>query len=203
MFPGSLALHTRTFNLSEIRRLDFLARSGRAVLLPVYKSTYERGDELRSDYPEATAFYKDHVIMWGKDLSRAIDYIETREDLDRGRVAYYGVSWGGAMGAILPAVEPRIKVNVLYVAGFTFQRALPEVEHINYNTRVKQPTLMLNGELDFFFPAETSQRPMFELLGTPAGHKQRLTYPRGHTVPKADLVKESLAWLDRHLGPVA
>ena len=202
VFPGSLALHARAFNLSEIRRLDFLSRSGRAVLLPVYKSTYERGDEMRSDYPEATAFYKDHVIMWGKDLARAIDYVETRDDLDSGRIAYYGVSWGGALGAILPAVEPRIKVNILYVAGLTFQHALPEAEQINYITRVKQPTLMLNGELDFFFPAETSQRPMFELLGTPAEHKQRLTYPRGHTVPKTDLIKESLAWLDRYLGPV-
>ena len=72
-----------------------------------------------------------------------------------------------ALGAIMPAVEPRIKANVLYVAGLKFQHALPEVDHINYITRVRQPTLMLNGELDFFFPAETSQRPMFELLGTP------------------------------------
>jgi hypothetical protein len=25
----------------------------------------------------------------------------------------------------------------------------------------------------------------------------------GHSVPRADMVKESLAWLDRYLGPVA
>jgi hypothetical protein len=56
--------------------------------------------------------------------------------------------------------------------------------------------------LDFFFPAETSQRPMFDLLGAPAEHKKRLTHPRGHTVPKLELVKESLAWLDLYLGAV-
>ena len=61
---------------------------------------------------------------------------------------------------------------------------------------------MLNGELDFFFPAETSQRPMFEMLGTPADDKRRITFPRGHTVPKVDLIKETLAWLERYLGPV-
>ena len=55
-------------------------------------------------------------------------------------------------GAILPAIEPRIRVNLLYVAGLNFQRALPECDQINYVTRVTQPTLMLNGELDFFFP---------------------------------------------------
>ena len=42
-----------------------------------------------------------------------------------------------------------------------------------------------------------------ELLGTPAEHKRRITYPRGHTVPKVDLIKESLAWLEKYLGPVA
>jgi dienelactone hydrolase len=178
-------------------------KSGRAVVLPIYKGTYERGGDLTTDYQEPTAAYKDFVIAWGKDLSRAIDYVETRDDLDASRIAYYGVSWGGAMGAILPAIEPRIRVNVLYVAGLEFQRALPEVDQVNYVTRVKQPTLMLNGELDYFFPAETSQKPMFEWLGTPPEHKKRITYARGHTVPKLELIRESLAWLDQYLGPVS
>ncbi|MFN8588147.1 MAG: protein kinase [Candidatus Eisenbacteria bacterium] len=202
LFPGSLALHNRTFNLAEIQRVEWILKSGRALLLPIYKSTYERGDELSSDYPQPTALYKDHVIMWARDLGRAIDYVETRPELDAGRIAYFGTSWGGQLGAILPAVEKRIRANVLYVAGFCFQRSLPEVDPVHYARRVTQPTLMLNGELDFFFPAETSQRPMFELLGTPLEHKRRITYPRGHTVPKVDLIKESLAWLDRYLGPV-
>jgi dienelactone hydrolase len=202
LFPGSLALHNRTFNLAEIQRVEWIVKSGRALLLPIYKSTYERGDELASDYPEPTAFYKDHVIMWARDLGRAIDYVETRPDLDKDRIAYFGTSWGGMLGAILPAVEKRIRTNVLYVAGLTFQRALPEVDAVNYVPRVTQPTLMLNGELDFFFPAETSQRPMFELLGTPPEHKRRITYPRGHTVPKIELIKETLAWFERYLGPV-
>ena len=64
---------------------------------------------------------------------------------------------------------------------------------MHYVTRVTQPTLMLNGELDFFFPAETSQLPMFELLGTPPEHKRRITYPRGHTVSKVELTKETLS----------
>jgi len=202
LFPGSLALHNRSFNLAEIQRVDWIVKSGRALMLPIYKSTYERGDEMTSDYPEPTAFYKDHVIMWTRDLGRAIDYVETRPDLDAGRIGYFGTSWGGMLGAILPAVEKRIRANVLYVAGLCFQRSLPEVDPVHYLPRVTQPTLMLNGELDFFFPAETSQRPMFEMLGTPEEHKRRITFPRGHTVPKVDLIKETLAWLERYLGPV-
>ena len=136
-------------------------------------------------------------IRWVQTNLRQVD-----ATLDAARLAYFGVSWGGALGAILPAIEPRIKVNVLYVAGLCFQTALPESDQINYVTRVTQPTLMLNGELDFYFPLEHSQRPMFDLLGTPPEHKKRLTYERGHTVPKTELIRESLAWLDRYLGPV-
>ncbi len=201
-FPGSNAISTRSSEAVDLGRVDFLPRSGRAVVLPIFKGTYERGGTLRSDYPEETAAYKDHVIAWGRDLARTIDYLETRADMDTGRLAYYGLSWGGAMGAIVPAIEKRIRVNVLYVAGLNFQRALPEVDAIHYIGRVTQPTLILNGELDFFFPSETSQRPMFELLGTPPEHKRRLVFPGGHSVPRTDMIRESLQWLDRYLGPV-
>lgn len=55
--------------------------------------------------------------MWVKDCSRSIDYLETRPEIDPTRVAYYGVSWGGGLGGIIPAVEKRVKVGVLLVAG--------------------------------------------------------------------------------------
>jgi hypothetical protein len=44
---------------------------------------------------------------------------------------------------------------------------------------------------------------MFDLLGTPPEHKRRLTYEGGHSVPRVEMIKETLAWLDRYLGPVA
>ncbi len=202
MFPGSGAIGAKSSAKLEPGRADFFVTSGRALVWPIFKSTYERADDLRSDTVTATTFYKDHVIMWAKDLSRTIDYLETRKDLDASRLAYYGISWGGYLGSLLPAVEPRIRASVLYVAGLTFQAALPEVDPINYVSRVKQPTLILNGEFDFFFPAETSQKPLFDLLGTPAAQKKRLVYPGGHSVPRADTIRESLDWLDRYLGPV-
>jgi hypothetical protein len=61
---------------------------------------------------------------------------------------------------------------------------------------------MINGRYDFFFPLETSQRPLYELLGTPAEHKRWVVYDGGHSVPRTQLIEESLAWLDRYLGPV-
>ncbi|HEX7878960.1 MAG TPA: protein kinase [Candidatus Eisenbacteria bacterium] len=202
IFPGSFALHTAEFTDAEIRRADYILKSGRALIHPVYKATYHRRDGFKSDYPSESADYRDHVIMWAKDLSRTIDWLATRDDIDAEKLAYFGLSWGGALGAILPADEPRFKAVLLYVAGFCFQRCLPEVDAVNYAGRVRQPVLMLNGEHDFFFPLDTSQRPLFEALGAPPGQKRQVIYPGGHTVPRTEIVKEVLAWLDRYLGPV-
>ena len=106
------------------------------------------------------------------------------------------------MGAIIPAVEKRIKASVLIVAGLGFQRSLPEVDSVNFLPRIKTPVLMLNGKYDFFFPYGTSQLPFYMLLGTPKEHKELFAYDGGHSIPRTSLVKETLAWLDRYLGPV-
>jgi serine/threonine protein kinase/cephalosporin-C deacetylase-like acetyl esterase len=202
-FPGSDAIYMRSANPSWMTKdFDFILRDGRAVLYPVYKSTFDRGDGLSTDVPTVTSSYRDHVIMWVKDFSRSIDYLETRKDIDCSKLAYYGVSWGGAMGAIVPAVEARIKVVVLHVAGLSLQRSLPEVDALNYVSRVKQPVLMLNGQYDHYFPVQTAMKPMFSLLGTPAGDKENFLFPTGHAVPRNQLIAKSLDWLDRYLGPV-
>jgi formylglycine-generating enzyme required for sulfatase activity/cephalosporin-C deacetylase-like acetyl esterase/predicted Ser/Thr protein kinase len=202
-FPGSGAIDLRS-SAHDLEMLftDFVIKSGRAVLYPVYKGTYERGDDLKSDYPDTSNSWRDHVIAWSKDLGRSIDYLETRPEIDTGKLAYEGMSWGGAMGSLLPALEDRIKVCVLIVPGFNLQRSLPEVDELNFAPRVKGPVLMLNGRFDFFYPVETSQDPMFRLLGTPKDRKRHVIYETGHDVPRDEVIKETLDWLDRYLGPV-
>jgi eukaryotic-like serine/threonine-protein kinase len=202
-FPGAIALHSRSSATSlEYDAIDFILKSGRAVLYPVYKSTYERGDGLDSWYANETNAYRDHVIWWAKDFRRAIDYLHTRPDIDTLRLAFYGRSWGGYMGGLLPALEPRLKTSVLYVAGLELQRGQPDVEPENFLPRIKMPVLMLNGRYDHFFPIETSQLPMFRLLGTPPDRKRHVIYDGGHFVPRGLLISETLDWLDHYLGPV-
>jgi dienelactone hydrolase len=202
-FPGSNAIRVRSFTTSpQTSVYDFIVKSGRAVMFPIYKSTFERGDGLRSDYPDESNFYKDHVVMWAKDLRRSIDYLQTRPDIDAGRLVYYGASWGGYLGGLMPAVEPRFRTVVLLVAGLENQRGQPEVEPINFLPRITVPVLMLNGRYDFYFPVETSQRPFFRLLGTPPQHKRQVISEGGHSVPRTQLIAEILTWLDRYLGPV-
>jgi hypothetical protein len=82
------------------------------------------------------------------------------------------------------------------------KKTLPEVDQINFVSRVTIPTLMLNGRHDFFLPIETSQLPAFRLLGTPEKDKRQVIYKTGHNTPRAEMIREVLNWLDRYLGPV-
>jgi formylglycine-generating enzyme required for sulfatase activity/tRNA A-37 threonylcarbamoyl transferase component Bud32/predicted esterase len=201
-FPGSNALTLRHFAIYPSASLDAILRSGRAVMYPIYKGTYERGDGMDSDVANTSSDWRDHVIMWAKDASRAIDYIESRPDLDHSKIAYYGYSWGAVMGAIIPAVDPRINVAVLALGGLDFHRSLPEADTINFLPHVKQPVLMLNGHYDFFFPEDATQVPFYNLLGAKKDQKKRVVYDTGHAIPRNELIKETLNWLDLNLGPV-
>lgn len=201
-FPGSDAIYQKSSKALQEDMFDFIVRSGRAVICPLYQGTYERGGSLRSDYPNTTNVYRDHVIQWSRELGVTIDYLETRSDIRPGRIGYYGLSWGAALGAIFPAVEKRFKVSVLHGGGFYLQKALSEVDQINFAPRVTLPTLMLNGRYDFFYPVEGSQKPMFKLLGTPAKDKEYVLFDSGHIVPRNEMVRRTLEWLDRYLGSV-
>ena len=122
--------------------------------------------------------------------------------MDMHRIAFYGVSWGGAMSPVLPAIEPRVKASISVVGGFLGVKSLPEADALNYTPRVKVPALMLNGEYDSVFPYEAYVKPMFNLLGTPAKDKFLKHYPTDHGIPQNEKIKESLWFLDRYFGPV-
>lgn len=199
-FPGSYAIETPSLEPHYEQYFDFLLGSGRAVIFPRYKGSLERGDDLTSDYPNTTEDYRDHVIAWAKDMGRSIDYLETRPEIDSNKLGYEGFSWGAAMRAIMTAVDERFKVNVFLLPGFYLQRSLPEVDQINFAPRVKIPTLMLSGRFDLNFSLKASQLPMFRFLGTAAEQKRHILYDTGHSLPRGEMIEETLSWLDRYLG---
>ena len=198
-FPGSNAIHmtnTPVMLKNTAANMDYLFANGYALVHPIYTSTYEKEDELKSDYPDKSERYTEHVIAWGQEYKKTLDYIQTRDDFDMASLSYYGVSWGGYMANILLAIDDRVTTAVLNVAGLCFQAADPSVEAYIYTPRVTCPVLMLNGKYDVFFPLETSQDPMFEFLGTPDDQKKHYVFPSGHYVPRQKLIEEHLAWLN-------
>ena len=140
-----------------------------------------------------------------KDLMRAIDYIETRDDFDSDKLGYAGFSWGARLGNIALALDHRLKVGILLAGGLNAQAPRPEVSETHYARRVRVPVLMLGGAHDVVFPLETSQKLMFSLLGTPEEHKRHVVFDTGHAVlrlHRGRALKEMLDWLDRYLGPI-
>ena len=184
--------------------LSFIVKSGRAVIYPVYKGTFERITDNTSAVinGDVNSFqFAEISIQWVKDLKRAIDYLETRSEIDSGRIAYEGMSWGGVYGLIIPAVEERLRASVL-IAGSMNGEGRPEIDEVNFIGRIKVPTLMLNGRYDTINPYEKTIKPMYDLLGTPAENKKLMLYDTDHIPPVNEMIKETLAWLDKYLGPV-
>jgi dipeptidyl aminopeptidase/acylaminoacyl peptidase len=179
--------------LNEALMLDYLTKSGRAVVLPNYKGTFGR------DLGKGVHW----VSYLPKDLSISIDYLETRGDIDTQKLAFFGFSTGALLGPILTSMEDRFRASVLLAGGLYGERDRDSPWYNgNFSSRVKVPTLMLNGRKDFLFPIETSAKPMFEALGVSEADKRLVLFDSGHIVPKLPAITKTLDWLDRYLGPV-
>jgi len=206
---GSGVLRNQSVEEEYLAAFSFLVRSGRAVAQPIFKGAFERDDATFSTTHGALLAnsegtkYRDYQIKWVQELSRTIDYLETRDDIDFDKLGYYGFSWGANTAPIVLAVEERVDAAVLNVGGlWDIHRFLPEIDPLNFVTRVRAPVLMLNGEYDIVFPLETAQKPMFELLGTEPAHKKHYVTSAAHIVPRDALIRETLDWFDQYLQPM-
>jgi dienelactone hydrolase len=204
-FPGGSAIKgkdAKDFN-GFIWMNDYLLKNGRAVIFPIYRGTYERNNGLTMEMgdPNYSHQFTEWLIWWTKDFSRTIDYLETRSDIDTGKIAFYGWSWGGEIGAYIPAVEDRVKLNILVLGGL-YGPTYPEAYQVNYLPRIKIPVLMLNGKYDMFNLYETSVKPFYDFLGTPEKDKRLCLFEADHSLYKNDMIKEVLSWLDKYFGPV-
>jgi serine/threonine protein kinase/dienelactone hydrolase len=198
-FPGSNARTIKSSKDPWMRLVDFYVKGGRAVIYPIYKGTYER--QVPISGPNAL---RELIIQQVKDVRRVVDYLASRRDIDSSRLLYYGVSWGLSQGPINLAVEKRFKAAVLVAGGIYATKGYPdEGSMLNYLPRVKQPVLLVTGRYDFQAPYETSQKPFFDRLGTPAKDKRHVVLNGGHfPAHYSEMVKEILAWTDARLGPV-
>jgi dienelactone hydrolase len=198
-FPGSDAVMQRSSRALWLQMLEFLVRSGRLVVYPIYQQTYER----RVDGQPAQGFLRQISIQRGQDVRRVVDYLETRPDVDSKRLAFYGLSLGAQLAPVYLAIEPRFRTGVLLSGGCETWTIPPETDPVNFVTHVKQPVLMVNGRDDFDLPYETAQVPLFRMLGTAEADKRHAVLEGGHLPPRPqEVFREILDWLDRYLGPV-
>jgi serine/threonine protein kinase/formylglycine-generating enzyme required for sulfatase activity/dienelactone hydrolase len=203
-YPSGIARFSPWDQRAYTHELVCIIRSGRAVIVPIYKGTYERDPE-RPLFPPDRIQSRNLYIQRSQDMRRAIDYLQTRKDIDIGKLAFAGLAWGGQMGPVMIAVEERFKTGILLLGGICACKRHPASDPANFAPHVTIPILMVNGRDDSLFPVETAQKPLFDLLGTPAEHKKHVLFPGEHSIPpeyRKQYHKEIVDWLDKYLGPI-
>ncbi|MGA3027856.1 MAG: bifunctional serine/threonine-protein kinase/formylglycine-generating enzyme family protein [Bryobacteraceae bacterium] len=202
-FPSARAnLVPSSDNLGDMDFIDYVIQSGRALIYPIYLGTYERAKEAET-WP-GTVGSLDWLIRQSKEVRRAVDYLETRPEIDKDKLAYVGVSQGSADGLIFTALEDRFRAVVFLDGGFFLGPAAAGADQVDFAPRLRRPALMMNGRYDFTFPPDRAQIPMFRMIGTPEPDKRQVILDTPHNIAlrKPELSREVLGWLDKYLGKV-
>lgn len=196
-YPGGDALMLDDSTQAGLNQVELFLRSGRAVIYPVYAGMFER----RNWAATGPASWRDLLVAQVRDMRRTLDYLETRDDITQQAIMLHALSYGGIRAPFALAVEDRFSAAIILSGGyFSRQNQLPEVALQDYLPRVRLPVLMITGKDDFAFPLESSQKPFFEMLGTPPELKKHMVRNWGHIPPyDPELVRALLEWADLHL----
>jgi formylglycine-generating enzyme required for sulfatase activity len=195
-------LGLRSLPASMEERVGPFIKAGRAAFGVVLKGYIERlrpaGDVRPS--PE-TVEYFDRIKNRITDLRRGLDYLESRQDVDASRIAFFGPSAGAQIGLILAAVETRYRAVVLLGSGLSneYRSWIPEANPVNFAAHIRAPKLLVQGRYDEDTPLKTAAEPLFRLMPEP----KRLVVFEGVHMPPVELTLRTIGpWLDEMLGPV-
>ncbi len=201
--PGDVVRGLRSLPDSiEMFAAPFI-KSGRAVFAVVLKGYIQRpfptGYALTDN---STVEFRKQMVNWITDLRRGVDYLETRDDLQKDRIGFLGISNGANVGLVLTAIETRYKTLVFESAGLQkeFRTRSAETSPIKFASQIKTQKLIINGRYDETFPLNTDAKPLFKLLREP---KKIILYDGGHIPTVEFFVPTVNNWLDETLGAVA
>jgi pimeloyl-ACP methyl ester carboxylesterase len=181
--------------------------SGRALVIPVWEGSFDRHTSqgpalLPRDLRPAQ--WGEWMLSWHQTLAVVLDYLQSRPDMDAGRMGLLGYSFGSDfMAPSLLALEERIRAAVLVSAALQHSDAdySGMLDNAAYLPRVRIPVLMINGRYSSPYDPPT-QNAAFLLLGTPAKEKQLILLDAGHArLPQEPVARALDGWFDRHLGP--
>lgn len=202
-FPSARVLNLHdSSTLGDVKFFDYIVQSGRAVLYPLYQGTYERQSKL---VLPGASHEVELITKRFKDLARSLDYLETRPDIDKNKLAYLGVSMGSAEGVIYACLaQDRLQTAIFLDGGFFLGVPSPAIDQVNFAPRLKIPMLMVNGRYDYTFSLNRAQIPLFRMLGSSQTNKKHIVLETPHDVTnrRSELVTDVLGWLDQYLGRV-
>jgi uncharacterized protein len=214
--PGIVLMHGAPGNARQmVGQGRGLAEHGAVVLAIDAPFARRSGDFLRF-----IAQDRAEQIQLIKDLQRAVDVLRARPNVDAARVAYLGISYGGAMGALFVGVERRLRAAVLvvgdgglvshftgpedldFMAGLScatrvdWFRAMAPIEPIRFLAHASPtPLLLQSGRVDNLVPAADA-----EALHAVAPEPKTIRwYDAGHALDRQALVDRH-EWLNRQIG---
>ncbi len=215
--PGIVLMHGMPGNArSTAAGAQLLAEHGAVVIAidapfarrggpPVQFSTEDRAEQ----------------IQLIKDLQRAVDVLRARANVDDERIAYLGISYGGAMGALFAGIERRIEAAALVVGDgglvshFTgpedsngilaglpcaargdWLQAMTPIEPIRFIAHAPPTALLLqSGWSDTLVPAADAQA----LHAAAPQPKTILWYDAGHGLNQ-QATSDRMDWLHEKIG---
>jgi len=216
---GSIPVVILLHGLGDRKTVDYieagntlLTKHGYAVLRI---DVANHGDRKVYDYDfDLTDGYKywtrDIISQTVFDLRRAVDFLETRDDLDKDRIGFFGISLGGMIGTVFCSVDNRVAVPVIALAGgnlslmFGVDAITDEakeyfsiIDPINFIAEINpRPLLMINAENDEVIPPITS-RMLFKEAREP---KQIIWYNSKHRdLPVEEAYMSAIRWFDEKL----
>ena len=214
--PGIVLMHGMPGNARQMAAHgQALAEHGAVVIAIDAPFARRGGSPVRFSAADRT-----EQIQLIKDLQRAVDVLRARPNVDGARIAYIGISYGGAMGALFVGVERRLKAAALVVGDgglvshFTgpedagsmgslscatrvnWFRAMAPVEPIRFLPHASPTALLLqNGRSDVLVPQADA-----EALHAAAPEPKTIRwYDAGHSLNAQALVDRH-EWLNGQIG---
>ncbi len=97
--------------------LGQLAANGMAAVATDMWYHGERKVEGKKMYGRDLYSMREGLALSAVDLRRGIDFLESRDEIDRSRITFAGGSMGGILGALAAGMDQRFKAPVLAVGG--------------------------------------------------------------------------------------
>jgi len=214
-FPVVILMH----GLGDRKTVDYIEAGNQYLLDAGYAvlrlDISNHGDRFRYDYDfDLTAGYRywtrDILSQTVFDLRRAVDFIQTRDELDHERIGYMGISLGGIIGTVFCGIDQRVKVPVIVLAGGNMNLmfgmdALSEdtkdylsiIDPVNFVGMISpRPLLMINARNDDVIPPLTSKL-LFKAAKKP---REIIWYPtKHHDLPIDKAYPDGIHWFNEHL----
>jgi len=158
---------------------------------------------------------RDAWIQTVIDLRRAVDYLQSRQDIDGKKIGFLGFSQGGMIGGTFIGVEPRVIAACLAIAGggllewgkkiglwkpdktTVVETNAAIVDPLHFVGRfAPRPLLMLSAKRDELIPRYATDA-LFNAAREP---KKIVWFDSGHVLPPTALLRDARDFFVEHLG---